>query len=112
MKDLPMLLSVTQINENFFIPKITLCENSSFWANFVQTLVSNQLFEPYKVFSQQLPAVLFLTTFSAKFQDVGDRAFTWSDQTPVDYQNWAPGEPNNYLDSEGIFPTWQKLYCF
>lgn len=34
-------------------------------------------------------------------QDIGGRAFYWADDTIVDYVNWAPGEPNNYLNTEG-----------
>jgi len=33
--------------------------------------------------------------------DVGGRAFLWSDDSLLNYVNWANGEPNNYYDSEG-----------
>uniref|UniRef100_A0A8C8RLT3 Mannose receptor C-type 1 n=1 Tax=Pelusios castaneus TaxID=367368 RepID=A0A8C8RLT3_9SAUR len=47
-----------------------------------------------------------------------DRGFTWSDGSPVNYENWADGEPNNYEGNEkcGVFDgytdmQWNDLFC-
>ncbi|XP_039270051.2 macrophage mannose receptor 1-like [Styela clava] len=33
-------------------------------------------------------------------RDIGGRSFYWSDDSLLDYVNWGPGEPNNYLNNE------------
>ena len=49
-----------------------------------------------------------------------DKGFYWVDKTPVDYTNWAPGEPNDSVGNEncvefytngGLARQWNDGYC-
>ncbi|XP_069468594.1 C-type lectin BfL-2-like [Ambystoma mexicanum] len=44
------------------------------------------------------------------------KKFIWTDGSPFNYQNWSPGEPNNYMNVEfciEMYPTgkWNDVPC-